>query len=126
MNDSYNIAIESAANNLSYEENVNIINLLRILKSKIKLRNTIITTMYGLIIVISLLGNLLVFTTCIRKFTKINALILSLSSSDLLMTVFNIPLNVVRIVKVEWPFGPLLCFSVPFVQAVNNYKSIVL
>jgi hypothetical protein len=87
------------------------------------MRNIVVISAYALIAIISFIGNLLVCRVCLQNMTKTNSLILSLSSSDLLMTIFNIPFNVVRILNAEWPFGQLLCFLVPFVQVMVVYVS---
>ena len=55
---------------------------------------------YGLIIVISLFGNFLVFSVILRTrrlHTITNLFIANLAFGDLLMTTFNIPFTVVRI-----------------------------
>jgi hypothetical protein len=92
-------------------------------RSQNLIRNIFITSAYALIIIISFFGNLLVCRVCVQNLTKTNALILSLSSSDLLMTVFNIPFKVVRLLKEEWPFGQFICVSVPFLQVMVVYVS---
>lgn len=78
---------------------------------------------YGLIVVLSLFGNLLVCRVCVRNMTKTNALIMSLAASDLLMTVFNIPFNFFRLLNYSWPFGSVMCFLVNFVQHLVVYIS---
>ncbi|KAI2807899.1 Neuropeptide Y receptor [Blomia tropicalis] len=78
---------------------------------------------YGLIVVISFFGNLLVCRVCMRNMTKTNALIMSLAASDLLMTLFNIPFNFFRLLNYSWPFGSLMCFIVNFVQHLVVYIS---
>uniref|UniRef100_A0A6P6YEN6 Probable G-protein coupled receptor 83 n=1 Tax=Dermatophagoides pteronyssinus TaxID=6956 RepID=A0A6P6YEN6_DERPT len=78
---------------------------------------------YFIIIIISFFGNLLVCRICLKKYTKTNSLILSLSISDLLMTVFNIPFNFFRIANFSWPFGQPMCFIVNFVQYLVVYLS---
>lgn len=77
---------------------------------------------YFIIIIISFFGNLLVCRICLKKYTKTNSLILSLSISDLLMTVFNIPFNFFRIANFSWPFGQPMCFIVNFVQYLVVYQ----
>ena len=55
---------------------------------------------YGLIIIISLFGNFLVFSVILRTrrlHTITNLFIANLAFGDLLMTTFNIPFTVVRI-----------------------------
>jgi hypothetical protein len=93
------------------------------ISSQKSIDNIFIISAYSLIVMISFFGNLLVCNVCLHNLTKTNALMLSLSSSDLLMTVFNIPFNVIRLLNDEWPFGQILCFSVPFVQVMVVYVS---
>ncbi|XP_054160003.1 gastrin-releasing peptide receptor-like [Oppia nitens] len=121
--------MEAILKNLTQEE---IINLTRLfipqwleddIRAEHLIRNWITSSMYALIVLVSFVGNLLVSVVCIKNLTKTNTLILSLSTSDLLMTVFNIPFNVVRLLKEEWPFGRFLCVSVPFVQVMVVYVS---
>ena len=87
------------------------------------IKNTFVSSIYALIVLVSFFGNLLVVFVCLKNLTKTNALILSLSTSDLLMTVFNIPFNVVRLLKEDWPFGRTMCIAVPFVQVMVVYVS---
>ncbi len=118
--------IENLLNNLTnIDELMDLItyNSYESIRSQKWFRDAFIISAYALIVIISFLGNLLVCRVCLQNMTKTNTLILSLSSSDLLMTVFNIPFNVVRLLKEEWPFGQLLCFSVPFVQVMVVYVS---
>lgn len=82
-----------------------------------------ITAAYSLIIVLSFFGNLLVCKVCLKNMTKTNALILSLAASDLTMTLFNIPFNLIRILDLSWPFGSVMCFVVNFVQHLVVYIS---
>jgi hypothetical protein len=59
---------------------------------------------YGLIVLISLFGNGLVFSVIIRTrrlHTITNLFIANLSLGDLLMTTFNIPFTVARCVQVK-------------------------
>lgn len=80
---------------------------------------------YGLIVVLSFFGNLLVCRVCLRNMTKTNALILSLAGSDLIMSCLNIPFTYFRIFSVNysWPFGSAMCFIVNFVQHMVVYVS---
>ena len=64
-----------------------------------KVTDYLIMCLYGLIIVISLFGNFLVFSVIIRTrrlHTITNLFIANLALGDLLMTTFNIPFTVVR------------------------------
>lgn len=102
--------------NMTYEELIELLNTRKGDDNSKILQNYLISGLYALIVLVSFFGNLLVVFVCLKNITKTNALILSLSTSDLLMTVFNIPFNVVRLLKEDWPFGRFMCISVPFVQ----------
>lgn len=90
-------------------------------------RNVLIICCYSLIVIVSLCGNLLVVKVIAfgkRKMcTTTNILIASLAFSDIVMTAFNIPFNVARLLLESWPFGSFLCVSVPFVQVTCVYVS---
>ncbi|CAG2175452.1 unnamed protein product, partial [Oppiella nova] len=89
-------------------------------------RNVLIISFYSLIVVVSLCGNLLV---CKIAFTKrkmrttTNILIASLACSDIVMTAFNIPFNIARLLLSDWPFGSILCILVPLIQTSCVYVS---
>ncbi|XP_054157540.1 neuropeptide Y receptor type 5-like [Oppia nitens] len=85
--------------------------------------NTIIITVYTMIIMISLFGNLFVLKVTFNLRTTTNLLIASLSISDLIVTLFSIPFNVSRLIMDEWPFGQFMCFMVPFLQIMAVYVS---
>lgn len=55
--------------------------------------------------------------------TTTDRLIGSLALSDLIMTIFNIPFNIARILLPHWPFGSFLCYGVPFIQTACVYVS---
>ena len=88
-----------------------------------RMTNVLIIIPYLLIVIISFIGNAFVVRVCFKHQTTTNLLIGSLATSDLLMTVFNIPFNVARLLLDHWPFGQVLCFLVPFVQAMVVYVS---
>ena len=83
-------------------------------------KNLIIIISYLLIVIVSLFGNLLVcYAIFSRKqitFIKTNVFIINLTLSNLMMTIFNIPLSVARLVLDNWPFGQYMCKLIPFVQ----------
>ncbi|CAG2163302.1 unnamed protein product [Oppiella nova] len=87
----------------------------------------VIILCYSLIILVSLCGNLLVVKVIAfgkrKMLTTTNILIASLAFSDIVMTAFNIPFNVARLLLESWPFGAFLCVSVPFVQVTCVYVS---
>ena len=97
------------------------------MEEDLTVRNVIIISSYSLIILISLLGNLLVvkiaFTNSKKRRNTTNLLIASLACSDIVMTSFNIPFNVARLLLLDWPFGQFLCFFVPFIQTSCVYVS---
>lgn len=81
---------------------------------------------YGLVIILSILGNFLVvfaFTRMRRLHTFTNAFILNMACSDLLITALNIPLNLARILLDDWLFGAWLCRLIPFLQVTVVYVS---
>lgn len=89
-------------------------------------KNIIVITFYSLIVFVSLFGNLMVIYVVLSKRrmrTTTNILIANLTFSDLMMTAFNIPLTVARILLDNWPFGSALCKLVPFVQVTSVYVS---
>ena len=89
-------------------------------------RNLCLILAYSLIVVISLAGNLLVCKVIYElkeSRTTTNVLIGNLAISDLLMTVLNIPFNIMRTVLDNWPFGETLCILVPFVQSASAHCS---
>ena len=91
------------------------------------LYNILIIFCYSLIIVVSLCGNLLVVKVIVfgkrKMLTTTNILIASLAFSDIVMTTFNIPFNVARLLMDSWPFGAFLCVFVPSVQVACVYVS---
>ncbi|KAF7496128.1 putative G-protein coupled receptor 83 [Sarcoptes scabiei] len=50
-----------------------------------------------------------------------HVLILNLAISDLLLTCFNIPINIVRFVSTDWPFGAVICTLTPFIQSLSAH-----
>ena len=90
------------------------------------LQNILITISYSVIVIVSLVGNTLVFKTIAfqpKMRNSTNILIAVLAVSDLLMTVFNIPFTVVDIIIRDWIFGQFFCTLVSFVQANCVYVS---
>ena len=89
-------------------------------------KNKILIFTYSLIIITSFIGNILVCKVIFEKRSSLsttNALIANLAISDLMMTVINIPFNIVRFVLANWPFGKVLCVLVPFIQSVSVHCS---
>jgi len=87
---------------------------------------TIIIIFYALIVVVSSIGNIFVVWAIFSKKrtrTTVNIFIANLACSDLLMTIFNIPFNVARLLMSQWIFGQFLCHVVPFIQVTSVYVS---
>ncbi|XP_054159917.1 G-protein coupled receptor 83-like, partial [Oppia nitens] len=93
------------------------------------IKNIAVIGFYSLIIFVSLFGNLLVCYVILSKrrlrSRTTNILILNLTISDLLLTLFNIPLTTARLLLDNWPFGTLLCKLGPFIQAMSVYVSTI-
>jgi hypothetical protein len=82
-------------------------------------RNVFVIVLYSVIVIISLFSNSLICFVLIKNKklrTKTNLLMANISVSGILMTVFNIPFNVIRIVLDDWPFGIILCKLLPSMQ----------
>lgn len=77
---------------------------------------------YILIILVSFFGNSIVckivFGNSAMRSTT-NIYIGNLSISDLLMTILNIPLQMIQILSRNWPFNQFLCKSLPFFQGLS-------
>ncbi len=86
------------------------------------IKNSIIIICYSIIFIISLFGNCLVCYVILstrQMRTVTNFYIVNLTISDIMMTLINIPFNVMRFVLDDWPFGELLCKCVPFIQTTS-------
>ena len=84
--------------------------------------NFTIIIIYSLIVLISMFGNLLVLFVILknkRMRTKTNILMANITVSDLMMTIFNIPFNMARIILNDWPFGVILCKLLPSIQVTS-------
>jgi hypothetical protein len=86
------------------------------------IKNSIVIIFYSIIFIISLFGNCLVcyiiFSTRQMR-TVTNFYIANLTISDIMMTLINIPFNIMRFLLDDWPFGQLLCKCVPFIQTAS-------
>jgi hypothetical protein len=83
------------------------------------IKNSIIIIFYSIIFIISLFGNSLVCYVILsarQMRTVTNFYIANLTISDIMMTLINIPFNIMRFLLDDWPFGELLCKCVPFIQ----------
>lgn len=87
----------------------------------------IIYSMYSVIFVLALVGNLVVCAvvfTSIRKWTVTNFFIVNMAAGDILMAFFCIPFTFVpTFVLLYWPFGAAMCRIVSFSQAVSVFVS---
>lgn len=91
-----------------------------------QLSNAALVFAYSLIVLVSLFGNLFVCRVMLSltsSRTTTNVLIFNLAVSDLLLTTFNIPVNIVRFVARDWPFGSLICTATPFIQSLSAHCS---
>lgn len=84
------------------------------------LKNALIILFYTIIIIISVFGNFLVCKVVLSRRRlrnrTTNILILNLAFSDIVMTVFAIPVTVARLILDDWPLGSALCVLAPFIQ----------
>lgn len=86
--------------------------------------NVILVFVYSLIVIVSLFGNIFVCRVMLTSArTTTNMLIVNLAISDLLLTTFNIPVNIVRFVVSSWPFGSFICTVTPFIQSLSAHCS---
>ncbi|GBO09505.1 putative G-protein coupled receptor 83 [Araneus ventricosus] len=92
--------------------------------SRIFAKDALIMISYSAIIIVSTFGNLLVFSIVVRNASLRGAtyvFIANLALSDLLMTVLNIPFNVVGLVFDDWPFGDFMCSLVSLMKMTFVY-----
>ncbi|XP_038060342.1 QRFP-like peptide receptor [Patiria miniata] len=85
-------------------------------------------TSYTVIFLMSLVGNLLVVLAVARKRsmrTVINAFIVSLATSDLLITLFCIPFTLVEIITVDWVLGTYMCKLLNYITMVAVVSSVL-
>ncbi|CAH1783238.1 unnamed protein product [Owenia fusiformis] len=81
---------------------------------------------FGIIIIVSLFGNVLVCHVIIknrRMRTVTNLFITNLAIADIVITTVNIPFNIARFASHEWPFGTVMCHLVNFSLMVSVYVS---
>lgn len=87
----------------------------------------VIYSMYSVIFVLALVGNLVVCAvvfTSIRKWTVTNFFIVNMAAGDILMAFFCIPFTFVpTFLLLYWPFGAAMCRIVSFSQAVSVFVS---
>ncbi len=58
-----------------------------------------------------------------RLHTVTNIFIANLSASDMVITVLNIPFNIIRNILEHWPFGRVMCVLVNFTLMLSVYAS---
>lgn len=88
--------------------------------------NVLLIVAYTLIVVVSLFGNSLVCRIVwqesgVRSVTYL--FIANLAVSDLIITVFNIPINIARNLMEEWVFGSVMCHLLNFTLVTSVYVS---
>lgn len=87
-----------------------------------ELSQTVLTVLYCLIIVLSGVGNLLVILVFLMKKrlqTLSNMFLVSLACSDMLMTIFCMPVNLLLVRRRTWDFGGFSetgCKLIPYMQ----------
>ncbi|XP_060577291.1 G-protein coupled receptor 83-like [Ruditapes philippinarum] len=89
-------------------------------------RQILLIFAYGLLIAISLFGNILVCHVIFvhrRMWTVTNFFIANLAVADLLVTCINVPFNIARNFLEEWPFGSVMCHLLNFSLMVSTYVS---
>lgn len=86
-----------------------------------------IPVIFGLIVVLGLLGNLLVIVVIIKNEkmrSTTNILILNLAIADLCFIVFCVPFTATAYVMPTWPFGKIWCKVVQYLMYVCAYASV--
>lgn len=89
-------------------------------------RQMCVIVMFTMIFIISLFGNMFVVWASIRERrtrSTVNVFIGNLAVSDLLMTIFNIPMAASRLIRPDWIFGAIFCQFNAFLQSVFIYVS---
>lgn len=84
--------------------------------------NLTVIVLYSLIVLISLFGNCLVCYVILKNKsvrTKTNILMANITVSGLMITIFNIPFNIARLLLNNWPFGQILCKLLPAIQVTS-------
>jgi len=90
--------------------------------TELKTRNILFITLYTLVVIVSLFGNLFVCYVIIKRKrmrTTTNLLMINLTVSDLLMTIINIPFSIFRLLVDSWQLGNALCILVPLIQSTS-------
>ncbi|CAH1797472.1 unnamed protein product [Owenia fusiformis] len=91
------------------------------------IRRLVVPSVYGLIVAMGLVGNSLVIyviITKMRKGTMLNILLLNLAVSDLLLTIFCMPLDAINLVLMSWLVGgDFGCKLMHYMRYVSVYLS---
>uniref|UniRef100_H3DGK9 Neuropeptide Y receptor Y4 n=1 Tax=Tetraodon nigroviridis TaxID=99883 RepID=H3DGK9_TETNG len=89
---------------------------------------TFLLLLYGVTMILGLLGNIGLICIITRRKEKANVtslFICNLSFSDILVCVFCLPFTVIYTIMDHWVFGSLLCRLVPFIQCVSVTVSVL-
>ncbi|XP_033632132.1 cholecystokinin receptor-like [Asterias rubens] len=84
-------------------------------------------TLYGIVFVLAIVGNILVLVTLAqdkRMRTVTNMFLLSLAFSDLLFGIFCMPFTVVGNMLGRFVFGAVICKIVPYIQGISVTVSV--
>lgn len=86
----------------------------------------LLCSLYSLVFVCGLFGNLLVFYVVVRNRamqTVTNVFITNLAISDILMCLLCVPFTPAYLYMRRWPFGLAMCHTVAFTQTTSVYVS---
>lgn len=76
----------------------------------------IMIPLYGVMFLLSILGNIFVFYRN-RRFRNItNAFLLNLSVSDILLAVFCMPFSLIPLLMKNFVFGEVMCVAIRYLQ----------
>ncbi|XP_076458672.1 allatostatin-A receptor-like [Babylonia areolata] len=92
-----------------------------------RLVRIIVPTIFGVIVLLGLLGNLLVISVVLsdkHMRNTTNILILSLAVADLLFIIFCVPFTATALAMPVWPFGKVWCKVVQYMIYVCAYASV--
>lgn len=91
------------------------------------LTNIIVPTLFGLIVIVGFVGNLLVIIVIIANIqmrNTTNILIISLAVADLLFIIFCVPFTAVMYVTGGWPLGRIFCQIYQYMTFITAYCSV--
>lgn len=128
MTTTFNISILENATTFFYEEGFN--ETCEIIPPEYPTRNpifsTVVYTMYGVIFILALLGNIFVCYIVMqspRMRTVTNYFITNLAVGDILITLLCVPFTSVTIMSQYWPFGSFMCPLVNYVSTLSVFVS---